>query len=485
MKEAIAKLGKHSLVYGVGNIATKLVAFLLLPIYTKYLTPDDYGVLQICNTLSALLLVVYQMGMTSSLFKVYYNVSEEDDKKTIFSSVFFFYLLAAGGLSAILISVRTQISSVLITVDNSSYLFLIVVISVYIEGALNLGLAILRAKEKSTYYSLVNVLRVFFYAGFNILFVVVYRRNYIGVREGTLLSIFVALLFLLPIVVRNIHFKISREYLKEVLHLGIPLAIGGLALWVITLTDRYMLRYLLPDSEALYQVGLYSLGNKFAMLIKYLLVFPFSLSWGALMFAYQNHPEAQKIYSRVMNIFCFAGGVLILLFSLFSRETIHFIASNSGYYPAWKVVPVLAFSGVFSGTASVLNVGVTLKKHTKYISISNITAAATNIVLNVLLIPQFGMMGAAYASLISFILINIMMYRFSQKDYFIPYQTVRIVSFFVFIAVMIFVVNMMVHIIWIKVVIFILLLFILPQFSLVSYSEINRFLRSVKSRLVS
>ena len=186
-----------------------------------------------------------------------------------------------------------------------------------------------------------------------------------------------------------------------------------------------------------------------------------------------------------MNIFCFAGGVLILLFSLFSRETIHFIASNSGYYPAWKVVPVLAFSGVFSGTASVLNVGVTLKKHTKYISISNITAAATNIVLNVLLIPQFGMMGAAYASLISFILINIMMYRFSQKDYFIPYQTVRIVSFFVFIAVMIFVVNMMVHIIWIKVVIFILLLFILPQFSLVSYSEINRFLRSVKSRLVS
>lgn len=485
MKEAIAKLGKHSLVYGVGNIASQLVAFLLLPIYTRYLTPDDYGVLQICNTLSAFLLVVYQMGMTSSLFKVYYNVTEESDKKTIFSSVLFFYLIAAGVLSIILISLRSYISTALITVANSSYLFLIVIVSVYLEGALNLALTILRAREKSIYYSIVNLFRVAFYAGLNIIFVMVYRRNYIGVREGTLLSIVVGLIVIIPVCIKNIHFTFSRTYLKEVLHLGIPLAIGGLGLWVLTLTDRYMLRYLLPDSDALYEVGLYSLGNKFAMLIKYLLIFPFSLSWGALMFAYQNHPDAQKIYGRVMNIFCFVGGALILFFSLFSREAIELIASDSSYCPAWKVVPVLGFSGILSGTAFVLNVGVTLKKHTKYISIANISAAVANVVLNTLLIPHFGMMGAAYASLVSFVLINIMMYHFSQKDFFIPYHTFRIISFFLFLAVMIFAVNAFVNLLWLKISVFLLLLVALPKFGLVSYGDIGKLYTTLKSRMHS
>ena len=81
IKEAVLKLGKHSLIYGLGNIATKIVSILLLPLYTAYLTPSDYGVLQICNVLNSIIVIILVMGSSSALFKVYYNESNSENRK--------------------------------------------------------------------------------------------------------------------------------------------------------------------------------------------------------------------------------------------------------------------------------------------------------------------------------------------------------------------------------------------------------------------
>ena len=134
------------------------------------------------------------------------------------------------------------------------------------------------------------------------------------------------------------------------------------------MTDRYMLKFLLPNDIALTQVGLYSLGAKIASFLHFALVAPFMLSWGALMYSYQNDPNAKIIYKNILNIFTALGGILFILVSLFSPEILGLLSQNKDYFVAYKVVPYLTFSKLLFGVFMVFTVGVTLTRKTKYIS---------------------------------------------------------------------------------------------------------------------
>ncbi len=153
IKEAVLKLGKHTFVYGLGNIGTKIISILLLPLYTAYLTPADYGVLQICNVLSSIIVTILLLGTSSALFKVYYTDENEENRKTILGTVLIFYLFFAAIIILPLVLLRDLISPILIGGEKSGYLFLLVLIAAYFEGLITLGLAILRANEKSSIYA--------------------------------------------------------------------------------------------------------------------------------------------------------------------------------------------------------------------------------------------------------------------------------------------------------------------------------------------
>ena len=279
IKEAVLKLGKHSIVYGLGSIGTKIIAILLLPLYTAYLTPADYGILQICNVLSSIILTIVLMGTSSALFKVYYNDEDKENRKIILGTVLIFYLFIASIIILPLIFLNDLISPISIGGERSGYLLLIVLVATYFEGLITLGLAILRANEKTVTYAIFSIIRLLIYIGLNIIFVATLKRNYIGVKEATLIALVISFFIIFFLTYKKIKWKFKTEYLKEILLIGIPLAVAGLASWVLNMTDRYMLKFLLPEDVALTQVGIYSLGAKISSFIHFVLVAPFMLSW--------------------------------------------------------------------------------------------------------------------------------------------------------------------------------------------------------------
>ncbi|MDP8267168.1 MAG: polysaccharide biosynthesis C-terminal domain-containing protein [Candidatus Tenebribacter davisii] len=472
IKEAVLKLGKHSIIYGLGNIGTKIISILLLPLYTTFLTPADYGVLQICNVLSSILVTILLLGTSSALFKVYYTDENEENRKTILGTVLLFYLFFATIVILPLALFRDSISPILIGGERSSYLFLIVLIAAYFEGLITLGLAILRANEKSTTYAIFSIVRLLIYICLNILFVAILKRNYMGVKEAALLAILISFVIIFLLTYNKIKWKFNRIYLNEVLVIGIPLAIGGLASWVLNMTDRYMLKFLLPEDIALTQVGLYSLGAKIASFIHFALIAPFMLSWGALMYSYQNDPNAKVIYKNILNIFTAIGGIVFILISLFSPEILHLFSQNEEFFLAYRVIPYLTFSKLLFGIYMVFTVGVTLTKKTKYISYANSIAAILNVALNFVLIPRFGMIGAALASLISFVIRTIILYLSAQKHYHINYDIVKVTSFiFILLGIAIIQNYFQISIIW-KFILFFTILLTTPLTGLVRYSHI-------------
>ena len=113
------------------------------------------------------------------------------------------------------------------------------------------------------------------------------------------------------------------------------------------------------------------------------------------------------------------------------------VAQNSEYYEAYKIVPLLSFSIILHGFYTVISVGVILTKKTKYVIISNYSAAIVNIFLNLLMIPKYGMMGAAIASVIAYVINSILLFNFAQKSYYIKYKILNVIAHFSYILVVI------------------------------------------------
>jgi len=482
MRDAFSKILKHSSIYGIGNFATKGITILLIPLYTSHLTPSDYGVLQICNIFHSLLTIMLMMGMSSSFFRVYYNVTNKEDRKLIFNSTILTYLIIAGSLILFLLFLAEPLSKILISKEGNTYLFQIVVLAAFMEGFYNLQLAYLRAEEKPLLYSMSIFVRVLFYLSLNILFVASLKRNFVGIREVNLISIILISLMVIPFTLKNFKFQFSITYIKEILHIGIPLGIGGIAFWIFSLTDRYMLKFLLPEHLAMAQVGIYSLGAKIAMIIRFVVVGPFMISWGVLMFAYQNDPRAKEIYASVFKYFVFIAGIVFLLISLFSKELIILLSRNESYHIAYEVVPMLSLSVVLLGIYQVFSVGVTLTKKTKYVIYSNYTAAFTNIGLNFVLIPKYGMFGAAFASVIACTINVIIIYYFAQKVYHINYKVLKVILYLIIFCTIILFTNYYDINTLSKVIISVIVILIAPSLGLVHYSQIFSGLKMIKRK---
>lgn len=475
MRKAVANLGKHALIYGMGNLGTRIVAFLLLPLYTAFLTPEDYGILQICNILHTILLIVVQMGLTSSLFKVYYSENDLESKKVVLSSALIFMSASSLVILLPLFLLRSNIAPLLIGGENSEPLFVLILGAVYFESLVSLCLAILRAEEKSKVYALFILSKISIYALLNILFVGGLKRGYLGSREAVFLTMLVAIFVFIPFLKKHIEKRFNWHCVKELLQIGVPLAIGGIASWVLNFTDRYMLKFLLPEEVAMTEVGLYSMGAKFALLVKLFIVTPFMLSWGVLMFSHQHDKNAKLLYSKVLDIFVFTASIVFIIISVFGKDAIFFISVNPDYYDAYKVIPLLSLSYVLLGVFMVFRVGVTLEKKTFFASLANILAAMVNVFMNYLLIPNYGMMGAVFSSLLSFSLMTALMYIFSQKVYPIPYNIPRVFTHILVTVIFVVVVNFFnVALIW-KIISVLVFFCFLPAFRLVSYGEIRYF----------
>jgi len=422
MKEIIFKIVRHSGIYGIGNLIIQSVTVFLLPLYTTHLTPEDYAILQLCNIFSAILHIVFLLGVSSSLFKVYFSIDDKSIRQTVMNTALSFYIVFASSLTLILLLISKPLSKLILGSEGLQYVMIITILGTLIEGLLSLNYAIFRAWEKPLLFSINTLIRLIIYVFLNIFTVVYLKRNFTGIKESYLISTFLALMLTIPFTLKSFRFKLHLPYQKEMLQIGIPLAIAAVASWILDMTDRYMMRLLLPESKSLFEIGIYSLGDKIASLLKMLLVAPFVLAWGPLMYTHQNNPNAKNIFADVYKFFVFIAVISFMFVSIFGKEVLQLLSNNKDFYDAYKVVPILAMSKILSGFTMIFTVGLTLTKKTQFMAYSNYIAAGSNVALNFLLIPHFGMIGAASASLIAFFMGTTFLHYFAQKFYSIEYH---------------------------------------------------------------
>ena len=417
---SIRTLGKQSLIYGMGTILTRVVTFLLLPLYTNIFTTEEYGVVSLAYAFTGFVMVAYRYGMDSALMK-YYIDSEGEDQKTYFTTIFSVQTLTSLIFSLFLFLTAGFFAPMFLGGAYTRLMQLVAII-LFFDTLWMLPMLILRAEEKPQKYILLSLLNVILLMVLNIYLVVFLNMGITGVLVGNIIASGGLLLATLPIIVRNFNFNaISKATLREVLKFGFPFFPAGIFTMIMELSDRYLLEWF-ADTSA---VGLYSAGNKLGM-FGLLLVMGFNMGWTPYFLKTGKQEDAPIIFSRVTTYFLGISGIFIVFISLWIDQLVQIKIGSTTlfgeeFWPSTQVVPIILLGYYFFGLYVLQLPGVYMTKQTKWVPVFRGTGAVLTILANIILIPIFGIIGAASAKAIAFFGMSLAILLFNQRHYKIPY----------------------------------------------------------------
>jgi len=422
MEPQLTSLSFRAGLYILSDILQKSTAFILIPLYTLYLIPADYGILSITSAFTGVLCIFYLQPLEGAFTRIYYEFDNEEQRRRYFGSTWLFLLSYTIFLSLV-IDFFGNITNTL-GLHNISYIpyfRLSVWAAFFINVSLLLPRALLRVQEKVWQFCGLNLSLTLITSCFIIYFVAIEGEGALGSLKGGLLgSIFIVVPGFI-IIFKNIKFSLSINHIKKSLAFAVPLIPHLLSLWALNLSDRFILeRYV-----TLKDIGIYGLGYQLASILQ---VIAYSATNAISPFYYRtatSSPDASMLLPRVATYYLFflawAGVGIIGL----SNDIITIIASDQSYLEANRVIPWVV-SGFFArGFYFVFVMAVYYSKNLKLLAIITIISCGINILLNLNSIPQFGYIAAAVNTFIAFAIQAVIMYFYAQKCYPLKYELKR------------------------------------------------------------
>lgn len=414
-------VAKHFLVYGLGNILSRIVSFILIPVYTHYLVTSEYGTLELLELTTYIAGMFLALGISQSVMRFYYDSEDPSERQEVVSTALFSIWVVSLFAVIWFILFAEDVSILVFKSTDNADLFRLVFLTLMFSLASEVPLSFIRAQQKSVLYTIISISRLALSLGLNILFIVGLGWGIRGIIISGLITNGITSIFLSFYTIKQTGFSLSLEKLKEMVKYGVPYIPGGVGMFVLNFMDRFFLQRFTSLSE----VGIYSLGYKFGMIVNPLVTDPFFAIWRPKMFELAKRDDAKDIYSMMFTYFLFLEIFLALGISVLIKDVLKII-SNPEYHSAYKVVPFILLSYILWGGYFHVQVGILLKKKTQNIAYIVAISALANLLLNFSLIPRFGVWGAALSTLASFGIMFILNYIISSRIYYVRYQFTRI-----------------------------------------------------------
>jgi O-antigen/teichoic acid export membrane protein len=387
----IKELLRHSAVYGLGSIVARLVAVALLPLYTRYLSPSDYGLIETLIALSAVLTALVAQAMKSAFFRFYFDSAEPERRFLVVRTAFWYVLAASTAVLIAGVALAQPISWLLF--DTRSHDGLVIAAFVGLWAAMNYEqmTSLFRVEQRSGSYVVATLANVAITIVATVLLVVVFDKGPLGVLVGNFTGTLIVYAALLVYSRPALGLQFDRALYREMNRFGLPLVPSAVALWATNFSDRF---FLVKLSNA-HEVGLYSIGARVASSIVLLLT-AFRLAWPAFAYSIDDDREARRTYSFVLTYVVYVCCWLALALGLLAPWILQLITTKP-FYPAENVVPLLAFGVAAFGGYVVVQIGTGRARQTRSNWLVTGAAALVNVALNIILIPPYGRMGAAIA----------------------------------------------------------------------------------------
>lgn len=414
---------RHTAVYGFGNVLGKVIGLLMLPLYTSYLTPVDYGLLEVLDLSMSLLGMFIAAGIIASLLNYYSSATDERSRQRVVSTAFLFTLGAGLLTLAIGLMLVPRVSSALLgpTVPHKYlYLSFVSFVFAYISTAPR---TFLRALEASGAFVKVETAALLLNLTLNVVCVVFLNLGALGILWSSCLVAALQTLVLSAWMLRRVGVGFEAHTLGRLLSFGAPLMFANAGVFALNFSDRFFLQHL----RSLEEVGIYAVGYKLAYMLNYMVIQPFCVMWQARMFIVYRNPDYPELFSRVGIWFALLMIYVALGLSVLSSEVTRLMIGRS-FAGAQRIVPVVAFAYVLYGLGFYAQLGLFLARKTRVIGAIGAAAAVVNLIANYFLIERFGVMGAAWATVVGFALLAVASYLCSQAALPLPLPLIRILA---------------------------------------------------------
>lgn len=413
----MTKAIKNTVLYSVGNLITALSAFILLPIYTRYISVEEFGIVSSMQTLSAILVIIISLALERSVFRIYYDYQTEDEKKQFLGTIFIGLLIIGITSVIVLFAFKKYLNQLFPLVPFSPY-YSYTILYAFLLSIINFSQIILQVKQNAKGFIFISLL-LFFVTAFINLYLIIYKHEgAAGIIIGTLLGAIIVTLLTLYNIAEAINLTFQKAKFKEAIKFSLPMLPTLLSSWVLNVSDRVFIAHYYTQTD----VGIYSLAYRISSLIL--------LAANALFMAYNpifyqiandgNLSDKEKDikiyrYNKIVTVAIGFLGILLLLASdigvklFFKRE----------FYSAYSFIPIFVLAFMINQVAGLINLMLYQAKKTWQVTCAVFVSALLNVVLNYFFIPRCGV----YFAVISTILCNmcsfLILLYFAKRGYYV------------------------------------------------------------------
>lgn len=417
----LKKLVGQTAIYGLSSVIGRLLNYLLVPLYTRYFLPADYGVVTEIYAYVAFLVVILTYGLETAFFRF----SKKDNDINFVYSTALISLIVSSIIFVILMLINSStIANWLGYAGHAEYVEWFAII-IALDAISSISFAKLRAQNKAIRFALIRLVNIFINIGLNIYFIVYLEFGIEYIFIANLISSCITILILLPEMVASA-WRFDKLLWKKMMIYALPLLIAGLAGMTNETIDRVLLKHLLPNQDiASTELGLYGAFYKLAIIMT-LVIQTFRFAAEPFFFAQDKAGNGKDIYADVMKYFTIIMAVIFLSVTIFYEVIKEFLGKNYHDERGFLVVSILLLANLFLGIYYNLSIWYKLTEKTKYGAYLSIFGAIITLAFNFILIPIIGFIGSAWATLICYFSMTIASYYLGKKYFPVPYNIKRI-----------------------------------------------------------
>ncbi len=400
MERSYRDLLRHSGVYGLGHILARLASVLLLPVYTRFLTREDYGILAILDLTVALLAIVLASGTVRAVARYHFETESERERDALWWTGLALLVVTGVVLLAPAVVFRERLGAWTLGADEvrGGFLYLLALGTLALTTVEQLFQSHLRVYRQSSLFVALSLGRLALNIAANLWLLIVRDLGVAAILWGNLITAAVSVAALFAVFARRRGApRLRGGRVGQLFSYGTPLIVASLLAAAMHQLDRYLLRLLLDLGE----VGIYQVAYMLGQGINTLFLQPFSQIWYVVMYEIGDRPTARRVAVRVFRHFFALLAVTMLGVSLAAEPLLGLLVAPE-FRAAAGVVPVVCLAYVFFSLNSHFNVPVLVAKRTSLMIPPHAIGVAVNLAANLLLIPRLGIYGAAWASVITF-----------------------------------------------------------------------------------
>lgn len=428
MKEKKAGLSESTFWYTLGNLLIRSVSFLLLPLYSNLISTDEFGRYSLLMAFYTIAAVFYQGGLTSALTKFYLDSEDEKQRCKIFSSVVNLILFTGVSLTALAAVFSNDLSTMILGLDKFSGLVLLTVFSLFIESLVATVLQLLKTKELSRKVVSFSAISAVTNLLMNILLVYYLGWGIKGIIAAQLISALFVLLILFPTISKEYTFIFETPLVKNILAFSYPLIAAGILATAVDVIDRFIINHYLGEEVT----GIYSFSYKIALVMN-VFVISMRTAWTPYSIRLFRAGNYSNDYGKVLTKIIALSSIIFLATSLLAGDLFNFTFDgkyllNPSYQGGVIIIPIVLIAYSFNALAGYYSIYPFITGKSFYFFYADLIALVFNLSFNYLLIPKYGIVGAAIATLLSYCAGFIFYFLISYKKLQINYQLNKILQ---------------------------------------------------------